>query len=304
MHPGEPLVSVVIPCKARVEELVRALDSVWGQSLQDFEVIVVDDGSDEPLAAALKRLMARRLAGGRLRVLRHENSRGAAAARNTGVAAARGRYVAFLDSDDSWVPEKLQRQTSFMLDARRQGSFTSTLVERDGVIEERRPGVRRDRDVSLAEFLWLKGGFIQTSGVMIAREVAGAFPDGMRLHQDLAWYLEREAAGIRFDHLDQPLVVWRDDRRPDRLTLAASARGFVRWAAEIPSDHWSARARAACLFHGAFWRALAARDFNLAWRVARETLPLLGPGFALSWFAGGVGRRLAMARRRASRAVL
>jgi glycosyltransferase involved in cell wall biosynthesis len=102
----DPSVSVVIPTRDRWELLSRsALRSALDQEDLDHEVIVVDDGSTDGTAERLAELDEPRL-----RVVRHETSKGVAQARNTGVAAARGEWVAFLDDDDLWSPWKLRRQ--------------------------------------------------------------------------------------------------------------------------------------------------------------------------------------------------
>ena len=104
-----PTVSVIIPVRNAGATLGRALDSIAAQTYRDFEVIIVDDASSEPLDA--KVASARGLRVGIIRLDRHS---GAAAARNAGVRAARGKYLAFLDADDEWLPEKLQKQVSFL----------------------------------------------------------------------------------------------------------------------------------------------------------------------------------------------
>jgi hypothetical protein len=96
----EPLVSVVVPTYDRAALVGEAIASALAQDIDDLEVVVVDDGSTDGTREVVSRFDSR------VRYLRQRN-RGAAAARNLGVAAARGRYVAFLDSDDVWVPEKL-----------------------------------------------------------------------------------------------------------------------------------------------------------------------------------------------------
>jgi glycosyltransferase involved in cell wall biosynthesis len=108
---GEPSVSVVIPVYNRAHLVGRAISSVLAQSHQRFEIIVVDDASSDRLGAALAEI-----ADPRLRCIAHPVNRGAAAARNTGVAAAEGEFVAFLDSDDSWHPDKLAFQLAAMHD--------------------------------------------------------------------------------------------------------------------------------------------------------------------------------------------
>ncbi|MCB9948490.1 MAG: glycosyltransferase family 2 protein [Rhodospirillaceae bacterium] len=100
-----PLVSVVIPVHDRALIVPRAIGSALGQTVTDVEVIVVDDHSADDLASTLDNL-----ADPRLRTIRQPDRRGAAAARNAGIRAARGRYIAFLDSDDEWLPEKLHCQ--------------------------------------------------------------------------------------------------------------------------------------------------------------------------------------------------
>jgi glycosyltransferase involved in cell wall biosynthesis len=101
-----PLVSVIIPTYNRCAILERAIESVLGQTFTDYELIVVDDGSTDETADLLDRYR------NRVKVIRQEN-RGVSAARNTGIRASKGELVALLDSDDSWLPNKLERQVAF-----------------------------------------------------------------------------------------------------------------------------------------------------------------------------------------------
>ena len=96
-----PLVSVIIPTRNRAHLLHRTLESVLKQSSENLEVIVVDDGSTEAVAAS---------ADPRVRVLRSPKPTGVSAARNRGIAGARGEWIAFCDDDDLWAPNKLQEQ--------------------------------------------------------------------------------------------------------------------------------------------------------------------------------------------------
>ncbi len=96
---GAPLVSVVIPTYGRPQWLSEAIDSVLAQSMQDFELVVVDDASPEPVAVPEHP---------KVRLVRRETNGGAAAARNTGVEASRGRYLAFCDDDDAYTPTRLE----------------------------------------------------------------------------------------------------------------------------------------------------------------------------------------------------
>ncbi|HET6262971.1 MAG TPA: glycosyltransferase family 2 protein, partial [Chloroflexia bacterium] len=98
--PENSPVSVVIPTYNRAHCIAHAIDSVLRQALPPHEVIVVDDGSTDDTATVLARYDRR------VRVLRQENG-GVSVARNNGIAAASGQWIAFLDSDDEWAPQKL-----------------------------------------------------------------------------------------------------------------------------------------------------------------------------------------------------
>ena len=100
-----PPISVIIPVHNRAKLILRALASVRAQTYAEFEILVVDDGSTDGLSETLGQLDEPRL-----RVLRHTLRQGAASARNTGIRASTGEYLAFLDSDDEWMPNKLERQ--------------------------------------------------------------------------------------------------------------------------------------------------------------------------------------------------
>jgi glycosyltransferase involved in cell wall biosynthesis len=104
-----PQVSVVIPVFNGEQTIKRALDSVFAQTFPDLEVIVVDDASIDGTAAIVAQYGTDRLT-----FVRSSENQGAGAARNKGIAQARGRWVAFLDADDAWKPEKLARQVELL----------------------------------------------------------------------------------------------------------------------------------------------------------------------------------------------
>lgn len=102
------LVSVIIPTYNRAWTLADAIDSVLAQDYKTFELIVVDDGSSDNTPNLVDRY------SGRLKLIRQANA-GVSAARNRGIAEARGDFTAFLDSDDTWLPQKLSRQMDFFI---------------------------------------------------------------------------------------------------------------------------------------------------------------------------------------------
>jgi glycosyltransferase involved in cell wall biosynthesis len=102
-----PLVSVVMPAFNAERYIAESVDSVLSQTFQDFEIIIVDDGSTDKTIEIVGKY------GSRVKVISQENS-GPSRARNTGIMSAAGRYIAFLDSDDLWTEDKLEVQVGFM----------------------------------------------------------------------------------------------------------------------------------------------------------------------------------------------
>ena len=105
-----PKVSVIIPTYNRLPMLKEAVDSVLAQEFEDMELIVVDDSSTDGTAEEMKRY------GGRVKLIQHSQNKGVSVARNKGILHARGKYIAFLDSDDLWVKGKLKIQVAFLDD--------------------------------------------------------------------------------------------------------------------------------------------------------------------------------------------
>ena len=120
-------VSVVVPTHDRSQMLQACVRSVLAQEDVDLELIVVDDGSSDETQATLAGI-----GDSRLSVIKHERSRGVAAARNAGIRAARGRWVAFLDDDDLWAPTKLVRQVQAGEDAAAGFVYCGAVVFSDG----------------------------------------------------------------------------------------------------------------------------------------------------------------------------
>ena len=104
-----PKVSIIIPTYNRADVITRALNSVLAQTETNYEVIIVDDASTDETKQIIESYL-----DPRIRYLRHDKNKYAAAARNTGMEKATGQYIAFLDSDDEWVPTKLHAQLQIM----------------------------------------------------------------------------------------------------------------------------------------------------------------------------------------------
>jgi glycosyltransferase involved in cell wall biosynthesis len=201
-----PLVSVVMPTYNRAHLLRRAIMSVVHQTFPDWELIVVDDGSSDD-TPALCRDFERRLPG-KFRYIKSENN-GASAARNHGVLEARGKYVAFLDSDDVFVSLKLALQLARMQASKARFSFTNHFFfDDEGVI------TNRVRDFSLMNpgsiyprLLKVRYNSISTPTVMLDKLTffrSGGFNTNMDTCEDIdLWFriLKEEKSEILVESL-------------------------------------------------------------------------------------------------------
>ncbi|MFP4098956.1 MAG: glycosyltransferase family 2 protein [Alphaproteobacteria bacterium] len=104
-----PTITVIIPVYNSADTIVATLESVLAQNYQDFEILIVDDCSTDYLKSALSTIESDKIT-----LIQHKQNKGAAAARNTGIQAARGQYIALLDSDDVWMSDKLKKQLAYM----------------------------------------------------------------------------------------------------------------------------------------------------------------------------------------------
>ncbi len=163
-----PAISVVIPAYNAERTVAETLDSVLAQSMQDFEIIVVNDGSRDATGAILDFYAERH--PGKVRVIHQENT-GQARARNNGIAAARGRYIAFNDADDIWAPEKLERQLRFLEDNPEYGLCYTEGMTIDEKGREKEPfGATREFTGRCFEILITRNNIIGSS-VMVRRAV-------------------------------------------------------------------------------------------------------------------------------------
>jgi glycosyltransferase involved in cell wall biosynthesis len=213
-----PVVSIVIPAYNCSATLPATLQSVVAQTFQDWEVIVVDDASPEDVSLAMSGFAH----DPRIRLARHPVNKGATAARNTGIAMAQGRFVAFLDSDDNWMPSKLQRQLDAVLakpDPDKVFCVTKTIVNLADGRHVVRPVRAKRPDEPMDEFIFVSAGFCQTSSFFVSRAVARQI--GFRelsTGEDHLFAIDACRAGAEYLLIDEPLAVYNDDIRPGRLS--------------------------------------------------------------------------------------
>jgi glycosyltransferase involved in cell wall biosynthesis len=242
-----PRVSVIIPAYNAARHIQRAVDSVLQQTFKDFELLVVDDGSSDDTLAVLAGY------GEALRAFPQANS-GPAAARNNGLRRARGEYVAFLDADDYWRPEKLERQVS-VLDERPAVGFCSTATDVVNTADEIvgdwpcRPEAGPFPDI-----LFMQGAVISgsTSGVLGRRQLInglGGFDERLRGFEDPDLWI-RLAAETSYVCIPEALTVVV--RTPDSVSAnlinmrSATLASFRKNRHLLPAHKRGGYWRAAC----------------------------------------------------------
>jgi glycosyltransferase involved in cell wall biosynthesis len=198
-----PQLSVVVPTYNRAWCLAEALDSVLAQDVAGVELIVVDDGSTDGTPQLLAGY------GGAIRILRQEN-RGVSAARNAGIAAARGGLVAFLDSDDVWLPGKLWAQVDFFA-AHPEALICQTeeLWVKDG--RRVNPGRRHRKRGGMIFEPSLELCLVSPSAVMMRRELferVGRFDEALPACEDYDLWL-RVSLRHPIHLIETPLIVKR-----------------------------------------------------------------------------------------------
>lgn len=236
-------ISVVIPCYNRAGILGRAIRSALAQTVAPEEIVVVDDGSGDGSADVARSF------GERVRVIEQANG-GAAAARNRGIEAARGEWIAFLDSDDEWHPEKLALQLAAA--DRFPGTqlvFCDTLVrtETDVVMPSRfalggLDGMEIERDGDFARYdrslfaRMLTQSRVITSAVMVRRELAELrFPEHIWGSEDWALWLTL-AARYPFASVDRLLVTMHQQGDNISARKGKLYRNDVKVLEELASD--------------------------------------------------------------------
>jgi len=200
----QPLVSVVIPAYNARLYIRETLDSVLAQTYPNIEVVVVDDGSTDDTPVILKEYLKR------IKVIRQEN-KGLSSARNAGILAARGELIAFVDADDLWLPQKIEKQVN-LFEKDPQLGFAYTGISHFG------PGSNRVRPCIRPKFY--KGyilrhlfnyPFIAVSSVMVRKvclDKVGLFDSKNPSTQDYDLWM-RLAPFYRADFVSEPLVRYR-----------------------------------------------------------------------------------------------
>ena len=200
-----PAVSIIMPCFNGARTVEQAIRSAFAQTYQDWELVVVDDGSRDASPAILRQLAASDV---RVRILTNATPSGASIARNRALSEARGRYVAFLDADDAWLPSKLELQLRAMVESNAALVCSSyDIMNADGSIT----GNVRPKPGPLKYRSMLADNPIGTLTVLVDRKLCGdvRFQQNLRTSEDYQLWLSIIRRGLTAICLPDVLAVYR-----------------------------------------------------------------------------------------------
>lgn len=268
------LVRVVIPTRNRPEMAVDAVRSALNQTYPNIEVVVVIDGPDPATETALANLH-----DPRLKILTNEVSRGGSGARNVGASEVDADWVAFLDDDDEWLPNKLETQLGL---AAACDSSHVVVFSQFYAVTGRNVFVRPRRgpapDEPLSEYLFSRRGLragkgdTQTSTFLASKSVVDAisWDETLRRGQDLDWSIRAsQLEGCKFVFCEEPLVVWRNEPSRARIGTLHSWQESFDWA-QKNRGLLTARAYAGFYLGTACREAMRTRSYGAWWRSWRE----------------------------------
>lgn len=207
MKEKSPNVSIIIPTYNRADTVGRSVKSVLDQSYKDFEIIIVDDGSSDNTEEIIRQFQKH---DDRIRFIRHSNNKGAGAARNTGIKASGGRYIAFQDSDDTWEPEKLEKQIQLFEQVPTEVGVIYTDMWKWQAGKRKylpAPEIKPEEGIIYHQSLTRVMGIgIQT--VLMKKEcfkLAGMFDESLPRFIDLELFI-RLSKHVSFCHIQEPLI--------------------------------------------------------------------------------------------------
>lgn len=180
----QPLVSVIMPSYNSARFIATSIESVREQTFKDWELIITDDCSKDDTCMIVEKFTAQ---DSRIKLFKLEENSGAAVARNNSIKQAKGQYIAFLDSDDIWLPEKLEKQLAFMKTFGIGFSFTAYRTFVDGL--SRRNVIHVPKSITYEKYL--RNTIIGCLTVIIDRRIVGDFSMPLlRKNQDMATWLD------------------------------------------------------------------------------------------------------------------
>jgi len=213
---SNPLVSIIIPAYNAEKYIQRALESALAQTYKDIEIIVIDDGSTDKTAEIIKTYQDPRI------IYFFQKNQGQGPARNNGIKKSQGEYITFLDADDYYFPEKVEKQVRFLENhPEYQAVYCNALhfYSDNPTVFFKKKGNFHSGDIFKD---LLQSSYINPNTIMVSRQIldkAGLFNENRYCPEDWELWLKISRAGFQFGYLDEDLV--KVEIRPDSNTTMA-----------------------------------------------------------------------------------
>jgi len=233
MKLNNPLVSVIIPTYNRESQIVDTVTSVLKQTYQNFEIIIVDDASEDHTVKVANSIDDSRINV----VVLPSNTRGTLP-RNIGINRSIGEYIALLDSDDLWEPNKLEKQLDFIaaVDTERFLCFTDVVLF-DKKAEKLKLNTSLTSDRDIMDYIFIDDNCVQTSTFIfpnhLGKEVL--FDTSVKKHQDWDFCLRLREAKTKFYHLSEPLVRHNIEDLEGKITANNQYLLSIEWGKRVES---------------------------------------------------------------------
>jgi len=265
-------VSIIIPTYNRADSVTQSIDSVLEQTYDNLELIIVDDCSTDNTEAVV-----RSYDDSRIRYIRHEENRGGSAARNTGIQAAKGNYFAFLDSDDEWLPEKLEAQIACLKSRSEDwvAVYCDLVKQRSGLGGKMRGILNRaftdyqgaEGGEELIEYILTMRFPIGAGSTLLVRgdvvQEMGGFDESFQRHQDWEFLIRLLQLG-KLAYLDEKLVRLHGTGPPDAEKLEDVKKHFFDTFSDL-IEEYETRGVPVTIYH----RLHLARNFYYAGEFKR-----------------------------------
>ncbi|MEH7383360.1 glycosyltransferase [Bacillus sp. JJ1533] len=217
MSSWNPLISIVIPTFNRGNIIKETIFSVIEQTYKNIEIIIIDDASTDDTEKVINDIYDRRIKYVKL----NKNTSGTKP-RNLGISISKGEYIAFLDSDDLWLPNKLERQIRFIEDSKLSNKpvmFFTGLIIRNGKTEVYKINNNYSNE-DIMDYILVGNNTVQTSTYLVSSSIAKEtlFNKNLKKHQDWDFCLRLQKNNVTFTYLPECLTIWNVDIKNNRLS--------------------------------------------------------------------------------------
>ncbi|MBN7820221.1 glycosyltransferase family 2 protein [Bowmanella yangjiangensis] len=213
---SDPVFSVVIPAFNRSGTIEECVKSVQQQTLNNFEIIIVDDGSSDNTKDVVEKLCE---SDSRITYVYQDNG-GGSKARNTGIKIAKGKYIAFLDSDDVFLSHHLEQALPVLESKENVCTYAQVVVDRGDGLTFLKPGREIRQDEHISEYLMCDRGFVPTITFIVPRELAlrSLYDEEIKSGQDYDFAIKIVSNGGLLTMLPSASAIWNDGWDPGRLS--------------------------------------------------------------------------------------